>query len=644
MKIFHVSILFAVISVMASGAVAEVISGQVLDYYGTSPVNNVSVQCIETTGSDSTTYRFTTGTDGAFSVSVPPATYYVCVNGNESDSLYYPQYYGGWNYAGYSATVTVTDGVDVPDIMFYMYAGFKVYGTVMHQGNPVEASIVAYDNTTGYLYSGVTGTTSGTDGVFTMTLPRGTYEFFAYSSDHIQGALLAPVVINDDRDTTNPVNLVFTSEAAVSGTISGPGGELIESVRVDAFDMESMYSYSYGTTDENGDYTIPGLKVGRTYLFLCRTNFNASYTYWDLPGTWYPATTDVHTATPVTIAAAGHTGIDIALEANGGTLSGIVTNEMGDPIENAYVYDFYYPDSLINPFSAIAQRTLYTSESGAFTLTGIAGNVGLAVVADGYIAQIYNGHNITTLLNTGESFTMSQGSEYTDIIFELKSTDDIGTAPTVSSVSPHLVVKGSSAQVTITGASINPAAQIDLIDYYPFHYDGSFPTYTVNSITGEQIDLTISAPSGTATGAYYLAITNPDGQYFLAGFAVIDPEPGPTFKIQATPEIMNANSTMTLLTSSSNLTLQPKAVDGYAGLVLPTGDAIFYDGTNFSMDLIKYYDNTTLTPGTFGETILEFELPLGGAVLPAGDYLWFAGLFDPGTWELVDISLKTIRW
>ncbi|MCD4654689.1 hypothetical protein K8T06_12255, partial [bacterium] len=43
---------------------AETISGQILDYYGTSPVNGVTVQCLETTGADSTIYRFTTDSDG----------------------------------------------------------------------------------------------------------------------------------------------------------------------------------------------------------------------------------------------------------------------------------------------------------------------------------------------------------------------------------------------------------------------------------------------------------------------------------------------------------------------------------------------------------------------------------------------------
>ncbi|MCD4654094.1 carboxypeptidase-like regulatory domain-containing protein [bacterium] len=635
---------FSVILVFVSAVSisAETISGQVLDYYGTSPVNGVTVQCLETTGADSTIYRFTTDSDGLFSVAVPPATYYICVNGNSSNSLYVPQYYGGVNYSAYSYTVLVSKNVNVHDIIFYMYAGFKLHGKVSLRGQPIEADIIAYDNTTGALFYGLTGTNSGADGTFNLTVPQGTYVITAYADGHIQPAQLSPIVINDGRDISEPIELEIPVTASVNGVVSGPAGDLIEEVRVDAFDTNGMYSYSYGLTDENGKFSIHGLEIGRTYKFLCRTNFNPGYAYWDLPGTWYPESTEPATASAVTVAPGGHTNIDIELDANGGSISGLVTDLDGTPIKNAYVYDFYYPDLCINPYSAIAQRTLYTSENGVYTLTGIAGTVGIAVTAHGFVPQIYNDQNMTTLLDTGDPLTMTPGAEYTDINFRLTPVDTLGSAPVVTSIIPHLIIREMNQQVTITGTSFSPAATIDIVDFYPFHLYGNFPDVNIVNISTEEIQVTVSVDSHTATSAYYLAITNPDGQYTMTGFVVIDPEPSPTLNLLAAPEHFSEESTLVLSSNISNLSLQSETVDGYIGLVLPTGDAIFYDGITFSMDLIKYFDAKTLEPGLFSIQTLEFEIPLDDSILPTGEYLWFAGLFEVNTWDLLDLSIKII--
>jgi len=613
-----------------------------LDYYGTSPVVNVSIQCLEITGADTTIYQTVSDINGLYEVLLPPATYYVCANGNTNESLYEPCYLGGTNYSSYSTTVTVEVDDNINSVNFYLYSGYHFRGNVTYQGAPIEADIIAYDNTTGSLFYGLTGTKSGPDGTFNLTVPQGVYVITAYASGHIQPAQLPYVIINDDIDTTELIQLEIPPTADVSGIVSGPGDEFISGVRVDAFDVSMMYTYSYGYTNESGQYTITGLEVGRTYKLLCRTNFHAEGSYGTLPGTWYPNNTDPKTATEVTVTSAGLTGADITLDANGGSITGLVTDTTGTPIENAYVYDFYFPDTLINPYSAIAQRTIYTGTDGRYTLLGVAGTVGVAVIADGYVPQIYSEHNMTTLLNTGNPLTINPGDSVSDINFRLTDIDKLGAAPSVFSISPHLIIKNKNLSITITGTSFDPAASVNVVDFYPFYVNGDLPTISNIQISSEEIQLTISTNTNTSTGAFYLAITNPDGQYTMTGFVIIEPESGPTLNILAAPETFLPASTLTLGSNTSNLSSHPVSVDGYMGLVLPTGEAIFFDGTTFSMDLIKYFDNVTLESGYFDRQNLEFEIPLDGTVLPPGEYLWFAGLFQPGTWDLIDLTTQTI--
>jgi hypothetical protein len=621
-------------------SIASSVDGAVYDYYGTTPIAGVQVKFMDYYGDGSELYQTFTATDGTFNVGLPEGTYLGAVNTNQSTTSYLSQYYGGVNYIYWATPIIVEVDTTVSEIYFYLYAGFRVSGTVTDQSGTGESTdLYAYDNTTGYYFGNMLGFKSNADtGAFSCVLPQGVFSLTAYPESNLGAGEQFPLLVNDDVDGV-AIRLPVT--AAVSGHVQLHNGTPVDSIRIDALDTLSGYSENYAYTDDSGDYRIEGLRSGRSYRILARTVFHDEELYSEYPGTFYPNKTSPADAQIITMTAGDKTGIDIVLPNSSGTIIGRVTDSEGSPLIGAYVYDFYCPDPL-NPYVAISQRSALTDETGGYMLSGIGpARVGVAVSVTGYIPQIWDHEEMTTLLDTATCIDVSAGETVTNVDFLLHFSDSLENTPSVSSISPHLIFRGATSTLTIEGENFDSGSNIDLVDSYSVHYEGNPPVLQSFSIVSpEMIEVTVVTNQTTAVGPYFVAITKPDSQYVLTGFDVITPTDFPGISLIAAPEDFIPASTWSLGWNMTNLTETDRTMDIYMGLLLPTSDFIFTNGTEFTFDVIKFSENMFAESGYFLPQTFLFEIPLSGAVLPPGTYTWIIASFEPGTFELIDLSMK----
>ncbi len=639
----YVALAVCVLLIQNEAIRAADITGTVYDYYGTTPVGGVAVQCLDYYGNDTTVYESLTGPQGRYTVSVPAGVYIASVNPNGGQSHYLPQYHLGVNSPYYTDTLAVTDDAPLSGIDFYLLTGYVVKGSLKNGSNqPVGGSLYAYDNTTGYYFWGLTGyqTEATGEGSFTLNLPQGVFTLIAYPDS---GAAHAEILTVHVNDSIEGLNLVLPGSASISGTVTIQTSQPVSSIRVDAIDSLTGYSSGSATTDASGAYTIGGLPVGRSYRVLARSLFHPEYLFWTSPGTFHPSATNPSQATLVTPVGGGTSGIDIIMPDGFGVIRGKVKDTSGAFVSGAYVYDFMLSDAL-NSFVPISQRATYTNDAGEYELTGIGpGRVGIAVTATGYLPQIYNGMNRTTTLALATPLEIESGETLSDVNLLLTPVSDLGAAPVITAISPHLIFQGDTRQVTIKGTNFDAGATIELIDDYYVNRTGTLPVLSNAVISPDTVLVTLSTSSGTSLGPLYIAVTNPDGQYISAGIHVIIPESHPEISVLGAPTTFSSASTLSVGWNMNNLTRASHPVDVYLGLLLPTSDAIFHDGTTFTLDLRKMRANQILEPGFFLSQDLLAEIPLGGAAIPSGDYLWFAALAAPDSYDFLDISLMTIR-
>jgi hypothetical protein len=134
---------------------------------------------------------------------------------------------------------------------------------------------------------------------------------------------------------TTTVNAALTTGGTITGRVTDTSGNGIEGVNVQVCDLAQYWLYG-ANTDSNGDYTIPGVKTG---------SFKVDFRPYGLPGNyvreWYDNQGTFNTATVVEVTAGNTTANINAQLANGGSISGRVTDTGNNGIANVGigVYD-----------------------------------------------------------------------------------------------------------------------------------------------------------------------------------------------------------------------------------------------------------------------------------------------------------------
>jgi hypothetical protein len=169
-----------------------------------------------------------------------------------------------------------------------------------------------------------------------------------------------------------------------SATHAGIAGAQVQFYDLNANDN---FPFATATADVNGNYsqTVPN----GTYGVLTQNTQGYINKIWN--DVSCSATCDVNSIVPVVVSGGAVTGIDFALDSNGGRISGTITSSAGAPIVGALVY---FIDSGQNvPFS-----TAMTDASGHYLSDGgsVTGNVFVQTQnGQGFQDEGYNNHKCT---------------------------------------------------------------------------------------------------------------------------------------------------------------------------------------------------------------------------------------------------------
>ncbi len=245
---------------------------------------------------------------------------------------------------------------DAGGVDFYLQAGGGISGVVTDGTDPLEGIHVdacEYDNPEPYC----AGAETDADGVFTILgLPGGDYrvnafgegwtgEFYNDTTDWEQAARVTVTPLG----VTPDVNFALVQGGSISGTLYDSDG-------ITPLPGIAVFTEfgDYGTcTDENGNYTLSGLPLG-TYRVVAGQQDCDPHSYFE----------QVSGDVIIDASAPDVGGVDFNLEM-GGSISGAVTDEGGNPIQDLLVMACDYHYLLPDCFSAM------TYADGSYAFLGV---------------------------------------------------------------------------------------------------------------------------------------------------------------------------------------------------------------------------------------------------------------------------------
>jgi len=322
--------------------------------------------------------------------------------------------------------VPVTDGATTSGIDFVLGVGGRITGRVTdNAGNPIEgASVTA--SLAGAWWGFGTATTDA-DGNYTIDgLYPGDYRVEAqadgfvreYYRDTIDPSAATPVPVAEGS-TTSGIDFALAVEARITGRVTDFQGNPIEDFSVYATLFEGCCASGWGRTDADGFYVVGGLPTGEYRVRTYADGFISEY---------YDDTDYIWSATPVpAIEGSTTSGIDFAL-ARPSSISGVVTDNQGNPIEGATVEA--YPYDSCPSFSTSGEAT--TGPDGAYTISNlIECSYEVSAEADGFVNEYYDD---TFDYSLASPVTVPDGASISGIDFALARpgfisgtvTDDVG--------------------------------------------------------------------------------------------------------------------------------------------------------------------------------------------------------------------------
>jgi hypothetical protein len=363
---------------LAPVAFAGSISGQVTG--GGAPVPYACLHAVDN-HCQGTWYWAQADANGNYTLpGLPAGTYYV----KTGASCAGPQFFVDEWWDGAEGTrdcnqagpVGVAAEGDTPGINFALEPGGIVRGSVMSAVGPIgNVSIDLNGEPCGGYPPG--GGLTDSAGNYTVTVPAGTYfvranpfpsglnyvmKYWNPAGGSINCWEAAPVMVTDGV-ISDGISFLLEPGGSVSGHVTDASGGDLSNVHVYAQTQGCGGEWLAGVnTDANGNYTLFGLPTGDVFVRAC-----ASCSGFNYVDEWYNNVTDCNQATPVAVVAGQDTpGIHFQLEP-GGSVSGHVSDALGNPIPNVHVYSQSWACG--GPWLAGTS----TDVNGNYTLFGLPG-------------------------------------------------------------------------------------------------------------------------------------------------------------------------------------------------------------------------------------------------------------------------------
>ena len=322
------------------------ISGVVTDSSG-NPLAGISVEPYDADGV-AVGYAAATASDGSYTLDrLPTGEYTVGFQSNALPPHYVPDFFGGAPTAAGAHGVAVTAGSNTPNVNVHLTGGATLTGTVTDDANAPIAGVevTLYDSAGDF----VAGAVTGADGTFALTgVAGGSYRlgFAPVSSpfpmspgpnylptydgaDTLAGATVINVVA---ASTTADLDVQLAAGGEIEGAVTDAASKPIAGVEVTAYASDGTPLY-VATTAADGTYVIAGLSSGAYKL-----GFDPSYS--PAPQNdvaQFDGGSSLASATPISLTAGGAPAVINAQLAAGATISGVVTDSLGDPADDVPV-------------------------------------------------------------------------------------------------------------------------------------------------------------------------------------------------------------------------------------------------------------------------------------------------------------------
>ena len=299
-----------------------------------------------------------TGLDGSFTFTgLRPGTYTMRASGYGE---WLTQWWNGKPTQASADLIPVAAGADLTGKDFTLQRGASIAGTVTGAGGtPVDGSVEVTDAAGEEL--GWAEIDNGSYKV--LGLPSGTYyaHFRSYGGDwlpqwwnnkqSLQEA--TPITVTDGQALTG-INAVLAKGASIRGTIlNGKGNPVPACVRVYAGLSDD--DAGSACTNDAGEYIVGGLTAGSYQILFDPYSGDYARQWWD--GQARRATAWSLSLGQATQEVANATLL------KGGTLTGVVTDEQGDPVGGVEVRAYTGPDDY--------SRTAVTDGRGRYTMMGL---------------------------------------------------------------------------------------------------------------------------------------------------------------------------------------------------------------------------------------------------------------------------------
>jgi len=374
----------------------------------------------------------------------------------------------------------------------------SISGVVENEsGYPIEGALVyAYGDDWGYDYTGADGSYSITSlaaGEYVLSAEASGYASEYYDNVYAwSSATLVMVADLNDRPNTD---FTLGPGGSISGVVETESGDPIAGAWVCA-QGDSFGDYY---TEADGIYTITDLAPGSHTVWVEASGYASEY---------YDDVYDLSAATLVPVTLLTDTpNIDFAL-APGGSISGMVEDDSGDPIEGAMVY-----------VSEDPWGRDYAGADGSYSITGLAaGGYVVGAKATDYAIKYYdNVYNWCSA--TPVTVTVLQDTANIDFALSLGVAD--ATPPTTPVVTDDGATTASTSAIHATWSSSDPESCVAEYLYSIGTTSGGVDIVGWTS-AGTKTEVTKTGLSLALGTTYYFAVKAKNGQDLWSGVGVSD--------------------------------------------------------------------------------------------------------------------------